>query len=496
MYDTGKYHTSLNDRSYVSFYGRRDVLRQLTGHLDAVREHGQGRLLAVRGRRQVGKSRLFTRFVERSGLPYLYFTAVKNADPATQLQTLVTDLSTSRTALPETATLFASPPSSWSDAFGRLALACERTPAVVVLDEFPWAAATDPTLEGALQNAWDRRLEHTPVLLVLIGSDVTMMERLTEHDRPLYGRARDLMIRPFDPAECAEALGPDRDPVDAFDAHLVTGGYPRLLLECARAGGAQRFVEQELADENSSLVVTGQRSVDAEFPDGPQARRVLSAMGGHEVGVAAFSQIVGRLPEAGATAQTAATRALRTLTEQKGVVAVDAPVGAPAKGRLRRYRIEDPYLRFWFRFVEQQIAQISRGRADIAVDAFNRDWTTWRGKAMEPLVHEALLRLGPELPALGGCDEVGSWWTRDNTHEFDVVARIARTRQVTAVGTVKWRERRRVGAGELHHLAQARALVPEAAGARLVTVCPAGVQPGVQPDLQLGAGDLLAAWQR
>ncbi len=479
----------------MSFYGRQDLLQQLTGHLSATRELGRGRLLAVRGRRQVGKSRLFTRFVEQSGLPYLYFTAVKNADPATQLRTLVADLETSRTPLPDADTLFVAPPSSWSDAFGRLALACARTPTVVVLDEFPWAAATDPTLEGALQNAWDRRLEHTPILLVLIGSDVTMMERLTEHDRPLYGRARDQLVRPFNPGECAEALGSGSDPVDAFDAHLVTGGYPRLLLECARAGGVREFVRQELSDENSSLVVTGQRSVDAEFPEGPQARRVLSAVGGHEVGLAAFSQIVGRIPEEGGTAQTATTRALKTLTEQKGVVAADSPVGAPAKGRLRRYRIEDPYLRFWFRFVEQQVAQISRGRADIAIDAFERDWTTWRGKAIEPLVHEALLRLGPGLPALGGADEVGSWWTRDNAHEFDVVARTARTRRVTAVGTVKWRERKLITAGELSHLAQARAVVPEAAEARLVTVCPAGLQTGVASDLHLGAGELLAAWR-
>ncbi|MFD0257852.1 ATP-binding protein [Kitasatospora indigofera] len=480
----------------MSFYGRHDVLQQLAGHLSAIGAQGQGRMLAVRGRRQVGKSRLFTRFAEGSGLPYLYFTAVKNADPLTQLQGLTADLGTARTPLPEADTLFASPPSSWSDAFGRLALACSQTPTVVVLDEFPWAAATDPTLEGALQNAWDRRLERTPVLLVLIGSDVTMMERLTEHDRPLYGRAREQLIRPFNPAECAEALGSGHGPMDAFDAHLVTGGYPRLLLECATAGGAQRLVEQELTDENSSLVVTGQRVVDAEFPDGPQARRVLSAMGGHEVGVAAFSQIVGRLPEAGSTAQTAATRALKTLTEQKGVVAADVPVGAPPRGKLRRYRIEDPYLRFWFRFVEQQVPHISRGRADIALDAFRRDWTSWRGKAVEPLVHEALLRLAPELPALDGADEVGSWWTRDNTHEYDVVARTARTRRVTAVGTVKWRERKRLTAGELAHLAGARAVVPEAAGARLVTVCPAGLHTGVKPDLHLDAGDLLAAWRR
>ncbi|MGW2398334.1 ATP-binding protein [Kitasatospora sp. NPDC001664] len=480
----------------MSFYGRKTVLRQLTEHLDGIRRNGQGRMLAVRGRRQVGKSRLFTRFVEESGLPYLYFTAVKNADPATQLQVLTADLETSRTRLPNAEALFATPPSSWSDALGRIGLAAADQPVIVVLDEFPWAAATDPTLEGTLQNAWDRRLERTPVMLVLIGSDVTMMERLTEHDRPLFGRARDLVIKPFDPAECAEAMGAGHGPTEAFDAHLVTGGYPRLLLECARAGGAGEFVRQELRDENSSLVITGQRTLDAEFPEGPQARRVLSAMGGHEVGVAAFSQIVGRLPEsAGTAAQTATTRALTQLIDQKGVVVADTPVGAPPKGRLKRYRIDDPYLRFWFRFVEQQVAQITRGRADIAIGAFERDWATWRGKAIEPLVHEAVRRLAPELPGFDGSEEIGSWWTRDNVHEYDLAARSPSTGLVTAIGSVKWRERKRVSAAELGQLATARTVVPGADGARLVTVCPAGLRSGVRPDLHLGAAELLAAWQ-
>ncbi|MCX5210246.1 hypothetical protein OG689_13260 [Kitasatospora sp. NBC_00240] len=53
----------------------------------------------------------------------------------------------------------------------------------------------------------------------------------------------------------SEPLGSGHDPMDAFDAHLVTGGYPRLLRECATAAGARPLVEQELTHENSSDVV-------------------------------------------------------------------------------------------------------------------------------------------------------------------------------------------------------------------------------------------------
>jgi uncharacterized protein len=131
---------------------------------------GRGQLLTVRGRRQVGKSRLLTHFTENAGLPYLYFTAVKNAPVSQQLATLVAEARTASRPLADLNVLLASTPSTWSDALDRIAVACRAGPSIVVLDEFPWAVEADPSLEGTLQNVWDRNLEGTPVLLVLVGA--------------------------------------------------------------------------------------------------------------------------------------------------------------------------------------------------------------------------------------------------------------------------------------------------------------------------------------
>jgi hypothetical protein len=463
----------------------------LQAHLESVRAGGGGRMLSMRGRRQVGKSALLTRFTEAGAMPSLYFSAVKKAPPAVQLEHLRRDALTSTSPLPDTATLFASVPASWADAFARIALACRDTPAVVVLDEFPWAAETDPTLEGVLQNAWDRELQHRPVLLVLVGSDVAVMERLLAHDRPLFGRAREFALGPFGPAECAAALD-GRGAVEIFDTYLTTGGYPRLVLAARDYPDHRRFVAAQLADDTSDLVVVGQRAVEAEFPVDAQARTVLSVIGSAEIGVASFSTVAARLAGEGTAPQTAVTRALRILVDQTRVVAVDTPAGAAPSTRLRRYRIADPYLRFWFRFVEDQVANISRGRADIAVGAFNEAWTTYRGKAIEPVVTEAVSRLAPELAALDGVDRVGGWWNRQHSPEYDIVALAGPT--VQAVGSIKWRERTRFNAGELARLATARTTLPNADTAALIVVCPAGLRTGLTADLVLSPTDLLAAW--
>jgi uncharacterized protein len=61
------------------FVGRRTELDLLTQQLDRIRRTGEGRSVAIRGRRQVGKSRLVQELCDRAELPYCFYTAVKGA---------------------------------------------------------------------------------------------------------------------------------------------------------------------------------------------------------------------------------------------------------------------------------------------------------------------------------------------------------------------------------------------------------------------------------
>lgn len=478
----------------MELWGRQRELARLRSELDEVRASGQGRMVVVRGRRQAGKSRLLTELVETAGVPYLYSTAFKNAPALAQVAQVAADMRTSRVPLPGLELAFAAQPTSWQDLFARLPLALDGQPAIVVLDEFPWATEADDTLEGVLQVAWDRTLERLPVLVVLVGSDLAMMERLTEHDRPLYGRAREMVVSALSPAEVSEAFAGRIDPAGVFDMYLATGGYPRLVSAARPHGSAESFVVEQLQDDQSPLSVTGLRMLDAEFRDAEQARAVLEAIGGVEVGHASFSSTVARLGGDDSSSGTAVSRALPALVHGKQVVAIDVPVGASTKSKLRRYRIVDPYLRFWFRYCRPHLADMARGRADLAVGRFERDFTSWRGKAIEPVVHEAVSRLAASDERLGGVERVGAWWDRSNAHEFDVVA-AARDGSVPLMGSVKWRTRKPVTSGEVAALANGRAVVPGAASARLLAVCPAGARDDAGAHVVLVAGDLLGAFR-
>ncbi len=337
--------------------------------------------------------------------------------------------------------------------------------------------------EGTLQRAWDRALENKPVLLILIGSDLSMMETLNSYGRPFHQRGREMVLGPLNPAEVGGMLGLDAP--SAFDAALITGGLPLICAEWPHGAGVRDFLSTALADPVSALLVSAERSLAAEFPQQAQARTVLSAIGSGE---RTFSTIARA---AGGLGSTPLQRSLTLLTDKR-VVASELPVSThPSKDR--RYRVADPYLRFWLRFLGPAMEEIERGRGDLTLRRVQENWTSWRGRAVEPLVRDALARLLPD-ESLPAAPAIGAYWTRTNDVEIDVVGadRAPVAKELLFVGSVKWLENSPFDRHDLAALHRHRALltadpVPAIAVSRSGVDC-AG------PDAAYGPADLLAAW--
>ncbi|MDR0958878.1 MAG: hypothetical protein LBM23_00710 [Propionibacteriaceae bacterium] len=475
------------------FFGRSDFIARLHGHLDAVTRSGRGRIVSVRGRRQIGKSTVVERFVEGSDVPYLFFTGLRDGSVPQQLRNAQASVVESKWPWAETE-LLAQTASSWQEWWSRLAIPARQGPGIVVMDEFPWLLGSDRTLESELQVVWDRLLEKLPILMIVIGSDVSMMARLEEHDRPLYGRLRTLVLDALTPADLADAL-PHLSATEIFDAALVTGGYPRLVTDMARAGvPVDRYVVTELADPYSPLATTARFTLDAEFPEPTIAARVLGAIGADDTAHPGFNDVLSTIadPQDRKKTETGITRAIDLLMNQKRLIELETPAWAPPRGKLRRYRITDPYLRFWFRYLDRNHDRIARGRSDLAIDAFTRDWPAWRGRSVEPLVRASFLRLATHDDRLADVETVLPWWTRDGQIEIDVVA--ATAQRTAVVGSIKWRSTSPITERDMRALRLAGASVPRAQDASYAAISPHGDKPA-GADLAFGADDLLGAWR-
>jgi hypothetical protein len=354
---------------------------------------------------------------------------------------------------------------------------------VVVLDELPWLAEQDDIFDGALQTAWDRLLSTRPVLLLLLGSDLHMMERLTAYDRPFFGRADNLLLGPLNPAEVGGALG--LEAADAIDGYLLSGGLPGILRAWPDGVPALEFAERECADPASPLFGVPEAALLAEFPAPDTTRRVIEAVGGGNRTHANIAAEAGS--RAGAVPSGTLTPLLHRLVEDKHVLAIDEPLSVrPTKPAL--YRVADPSLRFYLAAGRAAHELSRRGRAAAAATLISRRWASWRGRAVEPVIREALSLAAADLPWPEAA-VVGGWWNRAFDPEIDLIGadRAPVATRLWYAGSVKWLDHP-FGSRDLAALQRGAPQVPgfNPEETALIGVSCAGFVDAAATDLALG----------
>ncbi len=474
----------------MPFTGRSAELAELAHQLEPVRLGGrtdQGTALLLRGRRRVGKSSLVTEFVKNAGVPSMYFQAARGATTTAELAHLAELIAASD--LPNADVAQDNQPATLTAALSLLATALPAdTPSIVVIDEAPWLLESIPGGAGELQRVWDRQLARKPVLLILLGSDLAMMEELSKPNQPFHGRATEMILNALNPHDVATMTG--LDPVSAFDAYLITGGLPMIVQEWTPGTTRSQFLKRSFERSTSALVVSGLRILDSEFSADTYAREVLSAIGGR--GERTFTGITHDL--GGTISATTLNKSLGILSTKR-VIAAESPLSTRTALKDKRWRVTDPGLAFWLTYVQPSLGAIDRGRPDIAIANINSGFEAWRGRAIEPIIRDALQRLLPD-PQFPNANLVGGWWPRNNNPEIDLVAaNKLPAKTISFIGSIKWRNKGTISGAAITDLATNAIKVPGAnAATPLVVVCPTTKSKDPRIAKSWTAKDLLAAW--
>ena len=397
--------------------------KEETTRLRALFSRREGALAVLYGRRRCGKSRLL-----QEALPpgrSVYYVA-DDREASLQRAALANEIAR---LLPGFADVGYP---DWDALLGRW-WQDARPGMVLALDEFPSLVASGPEVPSLLQKRIDQGAA-TGVHLVLSGSSQRMMQGLVlDRTAPLFGRATEVLrIGPLGAGWASAALGL-RDEPRVVEAFAVWGGVPRYWELAADAGELHRAVRilvlsplGVLHDEPRSLLLDDLREVT-------QANSILALVG---AGCHRLSEIAGRLGKPA----TSLARPLARLLDL-GLVRRDLPFGATTRDSKRTaYRLADPFLRFWFRFVEPNRSRLqARLVADVARDVAH-GFPHHVAGIWEDLVRESV----PHARYFGReWGQAASWWGagRDRTPlELDVVAETADRRSVL-VGEVKWSDR-------------------------------------------------------
>jgi AAA+ ATPase superfamily predicted ATPase len=380
-------------------------------------------LVPIYGRRRVGKSELILHFLRgKKGVYYLG----KKAPAALQIRELLGEASIAlgEPLLAEIDTR------DWKRAL-RAMVERHRGPEklVLVLDELQWIAGVSPELPSVLQELWDRLWKRAGnVMLILCGSFVGFMEReILGRKSPLFGRrTAQILLRPFGHREAA-AFHARWSVEERAKAYFVCGGVPLYLSLFDSELSVSQNIERSILDEHAPLFREPDFLLREELRDVESYYAMLLAIASGHGTYRAIAETTG-LPE----------RSLHYYAQQLvelGYVARRHPLtGAPPSAKSVRYVLDDPLLRFWFRFVYPNQSYLAHMGATRGFrDRVRPELDSYYGSCFERLCREAL----PSLYSREGVTasfEIGEYW--DRHVQIDVVG--LRDDGWTDLGECRW----------------------------------------------------------
>ena len=384
----------------MKFFDREDKIEALR----ALRKRSlaEAQFTVVTGRRRVGKTELIKRALGDRDFVYLFVSRKSESD-------LVADFveEFNRVCPDSISSEIHTLQGFWREMFR---VAKER-PITVFIDEFQDFCRVNPSAFSILQGLWDREHGRAHLNLVVCGSINTLINKIfLNRKEPLYGRQTAFMrVEPFSVSVLKSILSyykRDYTPEDLLALWSFTGGvakYVAILMD-AEATDFGKMLKVAVT-EDSFFLEEGRILLGDEFGrDYAVYFSILSVIARGITTRNEIEQAVGR----------SVGGYLTRLEEDYHLISKRAPFGSKTARRVR-YQINDPFYRFWFRFIFKYEGMVQMKNFGLLRQFIKRDYPTFSGLALESYFRK-------KYEESGEWSRLGSWWDRKGENEIDLIA--------------------------------------------------------------------------
>jgi uncharacterized protein len=398
--------------------------------LDNLYASSKSEFLVLYGRRRVGKTRLLTEWLTTRKIKPIFFVSEQDSKESLlrQFSQIVYKKAFPSLSIPDTFSF-----ANWDQVWSQIGELARQERLVVFIDEFTYMLAADPTLASNLQRAWDAVLENTNIFLCISGSHLGMMVRgILSGTAPLYGRTTAKMeLKPL-PFGITKSYFERYSAAERVMLYSVFGGIPhywrlidqnksvsdnikRLLLS---PGGNLKdepriLLNDYISDPNNYIAIL--RAIANGYATPKEIETMTGIKNSH------LSQYISNLADT-------------------GYVSKKNPVTAGPTSRAGRQVITDPFLRFYYRFIQSRLTQLEMGEIDQTMQELQKHMVDYIGTyTWEEICREWTMRASNRgaLPLYP--DYVESDWGKD--YQVDVVG-INTMKKHLVLGECKWlRER-------------------------------------------------------
>lgn len=327
-------------------------------------------LVVIYGRRRLGKSTLVKRVLTENDV---YFLADRSESPFQRflLSKVIAQVfpDFDRMEYPD-----------WESLFKALNYRTESR-FTLCLDEFPYLVEQSAELPSVLQKLVDeKQLRYN---LVLCGSSLNMMYGLfLDSTAPMYGRADEIMrLTPLRLPYIEEAL--DLDARQAVVEYALWGGVPRYWELRENRGSLKDTLWENIFSVNGILYEEPVKLFQDDVKDIVKISTIMSYIGS---GANRLSEIATRCNEP-------ATNLSRPLKKwiDLGLIERDVPFGMDEKNAKKSmYKIADPFMAFYYRFVVPNRSFIELGRRLPIEQTLDSHFSEYVGMQWENLCRNAV----------------------------------------------------------------------------------------------------------
>ena len=385
----------------LKFYNREKEIALLSSSEQKSMETSQ--MTFVTGRRRIGKTSLLSN-VFRNKTALYFFVEKKNEALLCEDFTEEIQNKLGVAVYGEMRT--------FKNVFGYLMDLSKTRHFTLIIDEFQEFININSAIYSEMQHVWDMNKDASKLNLILFGSIYSLMNKIFQNAKePLFGRATSRFhIRQFDIPTIKEILNdhaPDFSNEDLLAFYLFTGGvakYVELLVD-AKAFTLETIID-EMLSVNSLFLEEGRNVLIDEFGrDYGNYFSILMLIASSKTSRSEMESIMN----------ISLGGFLDKLENDFGLITKQRPVLSKPAGKNVKYRINDNFLNFWFRFIFKYRGAIEMGNFDYVKAIIQRDYPTYSGQILERYFREKITNEEP-------LSAIGSYWETGNQNEIDIVA--------------------------------------------------------------------------
>lgn len=385
----------------LKFYNRASEI----DFLQAIRERSlqTAEMTFVVGRRRVGKTELLRKTFDSATTLYFF---IEKKNEALLCEEFLLEIA-QKLDIPIYGQI-----KQFKQVFSLLMDSSIQKPFTLIIDEFQEFANINPSIYSEIQHVWDSKKEASKMNLILCGSIYSLMTKIYQHSKePLFGRATASMhIKPFDLHTIKAILTdyhPNYSPEDLLAFYTFTGGVAKYVELFIKAGA---FTKEQMLDlifmEHSIFLNEGKAVLIDEFgKDYGNYFSILSLIASSKTSRSEIESIL----------QIGIGGYLDKLENEFGLIKKIRPFGSKPSGKLVKYRIEDNFLNFWFRFIYKYRSAIEISNFDYVRTIVERDYETYSGIMLENYFRQELIESKQ-------FSEIGNYWDRNGMNEIDIIA--------------------------------------------------------------------------